>query len=92
MEKILEIQWTKKAERDLKSIYSFLINEITEEKSFDIINQIVNKVDILFSFPKSGAIEPQLIKLKREYRRLIECNYKIIYSIRNSKVFIHHRF
>jgi len=89
MEKIIEILWTKKSEKDLNSIYNFLICEIPEEKSYEIIKNIVEKVDLLFIFPKAGSVELQLTKLKREYRKLIEGNYKIIYSIRNNKIYIH---
>lgn len=42
--------------------------------------------------PLLGQKEPLLAKLKRDYRRLVEGNYKIIYNFRNKTIYINRIF
>lgn len=88
----MEIIWTFKAKDDLKNIYVFLMIEISEQRAFEIITKIVDRVDILYRMPLVGQKEPKFEELKREYRRLIESDYKIVYHIRKDKIYINRVF
>jgi hypothetical protein len=67
----------------------FLNENLTYDKSFEIINKIVEITDILLTHPFLGSLEEQLLRLKRKYRKLICSHYKIIYSVRKNIVYIH---
>jgi len=60
-----------------------------EPKAYEIILNLIKKVEVLWIFPLSGSKEMQLIKLKKEYRKLIIGKYKIIYSFQNEIIYIH---
>ncbi len=89
MEKMIEIFWTNKAKNDLKNIFLFLKETISTDKSFEIIYGIIEETDILKNHPYIGSIEEQLLKLRRKYRKLIYGHYKIIYSVRENRIYIH---
>ncbi len=89
MEKITEIKWSKKAVADLKKIYIFLLTQVLEEKAFLIIKIIKSSTNILYTFPLSGSVELNLIHLKKEYRKIISENYKILYSVNIDFINIH---
>ena len=82
-----EINWTSRAKKDLRKVYGFYIESIGEEKAFELISAILERVDILSDgkFLKSGAIEEEFKHLKREYKKLIESNIKITYRLSSSK-------
>ncbi len=88
----MEIIWTESAKKDLYSVFKFLISDISEEKALQIINQIIDKTEILKEMPFTGQKEPKFEKLHNEYRRLIENHYKIVYHVKNKTVFINRIF
>ncbi|NJL77296.1 MAG: type II toxin-antitoxin system RelE/ParE family toxin [Saprospiraceae bacterium] len=83
------IVWTKKAIHDLQIHFSYLCEAVEHHEAKQMIQSIVNHVDVLETQPQIGQKEPYLLHLKRTYRRLIKEHYKIIYSFRNNKVYIH---
>jgi len=76
----IEILWTNRAKKDLKNIYEFSCQTIEEPKAFDIVTKLIDKVEVLYSFPLIGQKEPKFEQLKHHYRRLILSYYKIIYQ------------
>ncbi len=52
-----EIKWTSRAKKDLRKIYEFYIELAGEEKAFEIITVLLERVDILADakFVKMGA-------------------------------------
>jgi len=88
----MEIIWTFKAKDDLKNIYVFLRTEIDDSKAFEIVSKIVNRVEILNKMPLAGQKEPKFEKLIREYRRLVENDYKIVYHVRGNNIYINRIF
>jgi plasmid stabilization system protein ParE len=92
MEKSIEIVWTVSSKKDLQDIYNHLCTYLSEEKAYEIIERITKKVDVLETMPLAGQKEPLLSKLKREYRRLVEGNYKIIYNFATDVVYINRIF
>ncbi len=88
----MEIIWTDTAKNDLQNIFRFLKSDISEQKTKDIILQITNKVEILANMPLIGQKEPKFKGLRKEYRRLIESHYKIIYHIFSDNIYINRVF
>jgi len=82
-----EINWTSRAKKDLRKVYNFYTELIGEEKAFELITTILERVDILSDrkFVKIGAIDEEFKHLKREYKKLIESNIKITYRLSSSK-------
>ena len=46
-----------------------------------IVQSILSRTRQLEAFPQSGSLQDADLKNKREYRYLVEGNYKIIYSL-----------
>lgn len=83
------IVWTAKARADLRKVYDYLCDHADADKALGMVNAILDKASILSSGSSLGQREPFLVKLKREYRRLIIKDYKIIYSFRKNTIYIH---
>ena len=97
MEKIIKpLIWTERALKDLKKINEFNSELLSEEKALKITQQIVDKVEILedynFDYTEIGAKDESFSHLKKEYRKLIEGNYKITYREGMSKIYINRIF
>lgn len=82
-----EINWTSRAKKDLQKVYRFYTETINEEKAFEIITNILNRVDLLSDkkFVRIGAIDEEFKHLKRKYKKLIEKDIKITYRLSESK-------
>ena len=46
-----------------------------------VVQSILSRTRQLEAFPQSGSLQEADLKIKREYRYLVEGNYKIIYSL-----------
>lgn len=86
-----EINWTKRATKDLRKVYEFNIDLFGEEKSFVFIHLLLEMVDLLSDkkFVKMGAIDEEFKHLKREYKKLIEGYIKITYRISTNKPIVY---
>ncbi len=86
-----EIVWTSRAVDDLENIYHFYTQLIGEQKAFDLIMLIVDRVDRLSDerFVKIGAKDKEFDHLKRDYRKLIEGEIKITYRLSRSKPIVY---
>jgi plasmid stabilization system protein ParE len=82
-----EIIWTSRAAGDLKKVYRFYSQVIGEQKAFDFILLLLERVDRLSDkrFIKMGVIDEEFKHLKRGYRKLIEGDVKITYRLSTSK-------
>lgn len=78
------IIWTNESLDDLLNIEEFLGNNAYADK---MIDKIIARSEQLQAFPLSGQIQPS--KSPKEYRYLIEGDYKIIYSFRSDLISIH---
>ncbi len=78
-----KIEWTARATKDLRKVYSSYTDFIGEEKAFALVLSILERVDYLSDekFVRLGAIDEEFSHLKREYKKLIEGNIKITYRI-----------
>ncbi len=76
---IARVIWTEEAFIDLECIYEFIAQHSAKD-ALKIIQNILSRTSQLEKFPESGALDQALIKRNKEYRYLVEGNYKIIYS------------
>ena len=86
-----EIKWTSRAKKDLRKVYEFYIELVGDEKAFEIITVLLERVDILADakYVKMGAIDEQFSHLKHQYKKIIEKNVKIIYRLSTSKPIVY---
>ena len=75
--KVARVIWTSEAVFDLEVIFDFLADK-SPSAAERITKRILERTRQLEEFPESGAIQ-ETIALEREYRYLVEGNYKIIY-------------
>ena len=87
---MVNLIWTEIAIEDLRLIHEYI--SIDSKVYADrFIGKIINRVDQLESFPKSGRVVPEFNS--KIIRELIEGNYRIVYKINSdniSIVRIHH--
>jgi plasmid stabilization system protein ParE len=81
-----EVVWTAKAFKDLKSIYN-LIAKNSKPAAKKVVDAILDREEQLKTQPTSGTIETRL-KLKREYRFLLQKHYKIIYREGKTNLYV----
>jgi len=77
--------WSELALEDLQSIHEY-ISKDSKRYADRFIEKIINRVDQLESFPKSGRIVPEFNSSL--IRELIEGNYRIVYKISGDQVAI----
>lgn len=85
--KVFDIVWTLSAQDELEIIYQYysLKSESVADK---IINDILSRAEQLQKFPLSGQEEEFLKKVNKGHRYIVEGNYKIIYRISASVVYL----
>lgn len=84
----MKIVWTDLAIENLHQIYQYYKDEVNKTTAQKIVNAIVDKTIYLQSSTEIGQREELLIKRKKEFRYLIEGNYKIIYWIESNVIFV----
>jgi toxin ParE1/3/4 len=87
-----KVVWTSKAESDLQKIYDFSSPIIGEAKSFQIIERLVAKTDILTNEILSGTRYISNRKTEMEYQKLIHGNYLIVYRAEGNLIYINRVF
>ena len=83
-----QVIWTNLAISELKSIFIYYRMAANETVADKIRKSIFNATKPLNKQPFIGQIEENLIELKQEHRYLVEGNYKIIYRIIDTDVYI----
>ena len=76
----MKIIWTDFAANSLLEIYQFYKASANINVASIIRTNIFNATKQLIKHPLSGQLEPNLIRLNKENRYLVEGNYKIIYK------------
>jgi len=77
----MKIEWSELSQLQLRDIFDYYSFRANSDVARKIINSIVNKPIILLNHPKLGQIDELLIHHKKEFRYLVEGNYKIIYWV-----------
>ena len=75
---MVKIDWTPLAISDLKNIHDYISIE-SPAYANRMIEKLIARVGLLYSFPESGRIVPEFGK--KSIRELIEGNYRIVYKI-----------
>jgi toxin ParE1/3/4 len=82
---MVKLIWTEFALEDLRLIHEYI--SLDSKRYADrFIEKLIDRVDQLEGFPKSGRIVPEFNS--DSIRELIEGNYRIIYKISASQVAI----
>lgn len=87
---MVRLIWTEIAIEDLQLIHEYIYND-SKVYADRFIGKIINLIDQLENFPKSGRVVPEFNS--EVIRELIEGSYRIIYKIDSdyiSIVRIHH--
>ena len=83
-----KIIFTEVAKQRLFDIYRYHKKEATTKVAKSIIKNIFTASQKLKKYPLLGNEEAYLKPLKRNYRKLIIGNYKLIYRVIDNTVFI----
>lgn len=84
----MKVIWTKYAYGSLSDIYKYYKQNVNIPVANKIRDQLLYSTKQLEKYPLSGPIEKLLMKLNQEHRFIIRGNYKIIYKILNSTIYI----
>ncbi|TSA49884.1 MAG: type II toxin-antitoxin system RelE/ParE family toxin [Sphingobacteriales bacterium] len=76
------------AKQQLQLIFSYYVEVASHSIAKNIIVEISNSFQLLEKFPEAGQPDEFMKHHKKEYRRLVSGNYKIIYCIRENEVHI----
>lgn len=82
---MVKLIWTEFAVEDLRLIHEYISRD-SKRYADRFIEKLINRIDQLESFPKSGRVVPEFNL--ESIRELIEGNYRIIYKISTSEVTI----
>ena len=80
---MFSVIWTSKSFEDISNIHNYLSNKIsieTANKIIDEIYQAPNSITFVEQF--------QIDEYRNDCRRIIVRNYKILYHIKDSEIFI----
>lgn len=83
-----QVIWSDTALHDMETIYDFLAQK-SQPAAQRIIETILGRAKQLESFPESGAKHEIIKSAGKDYRYLIEGNYKIIYSYQTEIQTVH---
>jgi plasmid stabilization system protein ParE len=77
----MRVLWTDTAISQLEQIFYYYSHKANARVAEKLVNEIVTKSLLLEAFPESGQKEESLLGRKKQYRYLVQGNYKIIYWI-----------
>lgn len=84
----MKILWLEPAIIHMDTIFTFN-SDNSIESATDIYNDILERTDILLTFPFAAAIEPILKDLSKVYRSLVvRKNYKVVYFVESDVIYI----
>ncbi len=89
MESCKKLIWTEPAKNDLNEIYLFHVDKSVKAAN-KIIDSIIDKSNIILQ--KGFEMAGQIDDINPKYRRLIEGNYKILYTITENNIIINRIF
>jgi plasmid stabilization system protein ParE len=92
MEDLFDICWDNSVHGELKKMYKYLSENVSEAYADKMMRAIVGAVEPLRTQPERYPLEPQLLHLKEQYRFINVGLYKIIYTFTGQEVIITHLF
>ncbi|MDT8414172.1 MAG: type II toxin-antitoxin system RelE/ParE family toxin [Flavobacteriaceae bacterium] len=88
----MRVFWTDFAVENLKDIFDYYSNKVSNKTAHKIRKQIFSSTKRLGKNPESGQLELNLERLKQNHRYLVSGNYKIIYRINENQIIINDVF
>ena len=85
---MMKVLWTKFALASLRDIYVFYKERVSIAIANRIRDEVLTSSDQLANHALSGKIEGSLEEMKVNHRYILRGRYKIIYKIKNGKVYI----
>ena len=85
---IMVVEWSERASMRLGEIFEYLEKEASKRTARKIVNQIYSCADIPIKNPLAGPREESLTNRDREFRYLVQGNYKIIYQVDLERVVV----
>ena len=84
-----KIVWSEFAEWNLDQIYGYILSKsLSQRLAKRYMLKLILRVEQLQEFPFSGRKELLLTKLGKDFRYLVFKDYKIIYFVQNSAIYI----
>ena len=84
-----QIIWSEDAGNEFLDILSYYLEKYGKEKTLDISERIIKKIEKLPSFPKQGKISPELYEIGiTEIREIIELPWRIFYKVESTTIYI----
>jgi toxin ParE1/3/4 len=84
----LKIIWTQTAKNNLKEIFDFYKINVSVSIAFSIVKYLKSNINTLVNFPYKGQNLKTTKPLPHNYYYIIVRNYKVIYEIINSNIYI----
>ncbi|MEZ5009122.1 MAG: type II toxin-antitoxin system RelE/ParE family toxin [Chitinophagales bacterium] len=84
----MKIIITKSALRRLELINEYYKLRVDLSVSNKIVSSILDSIDYLKGHPEIGQIEDSLKTLNKNYRYIVQSNYKIVYKIEKSNIYV----
>lgn len=85
-----EVLLTQGAERDLESIYDYIVEFDGMAKANDVLDRLMEVVEGLAKFPERGSYPKELVALGiKEYRQAVFKPYRVMYRVVGKQVVIY---
>lgn len=81
------VEISETAEADIQGIFDYILKDATTS-AFKWVEEIERQINSLEKFPLRCAVIPEAQELGREYYHIIYGDYRTIFRIEKSKVFI----
>jgi len=83
------VELTYGAEKDLEQIHAYLAEHRSIDAANALLDDLIDVIESLERFPLRGAVPKELDALGiREFRQLLLRQYRVIYRVAGSKVFV----
>ncbi len=85
-----EVLLTEDAERDLTSIYHYILKSDSQKNADSVLDHLIQAIDNLALFPKRGSVPKELQSLGiKEYRQVFFKPYRIMYRVFDKRIVIY---
>lgn len=81
MQQEYQIKYLPAALRDLELITQRYLDLAGADSAEKFIGEILHTIDLLRTFPYSGALHPDMVLAEREYRKVICRDYVCVYKV-----------
>ena len=83
-----EVVWTRKAQQALDRLYTYLHDETSPKRAWDIRQEIVGTAQRLSKQAEIYQLDEYYPNNPGNIRRFFRVNYRIVYQVRESQVVI----